>query len=95
MSRSNYLHQIRNAREQLQDRGELPDGLLPEPIQRSWERCIETGLAVNLRPETEPAATHQLNELRERNSRLLTQAQPEMESLYSHIANTQSMVILS
>lgn len=95
MSRSNYLHQIRNAREQLQDRGELPDGLLPEPIQRSWERCIETGLAVNLRPETEPAATHQLNELRERNSRLLTQAQPEMESLYSHIASTQSMVILS
>jgi transcriptional regulator of acetoin/glycerol metabolism len=37
----------------------------------------------------------QLNELRERNSRLLTQAQPEMESLYSHIAGTQSMVILS
>ncbi|MDX9887509.1 sigma-54-dependent Fis family transcriptional regulator, partial [Thauera sp.] len=48
-----------------------------------------------LRPETEPAAMQQLNELRERNSRLLTQAQPEMESLYSHIAGTQSMVILS
>lgn len=95
MSRSNYLHQIRSARERLQDRGELPEGLLPESIQRSWERCIETGLTVNLRPETEPAATQQLNELRERNSRLLTQAQPEMESLYSHIAGTQSMVILS
>lgn len=95
MNRSNYLHQIRNAREQLLGRGEVPEGLLPDPIQRSWERCIETGLAVNLRPETEPAAINQLNELRERNSRLLTQAQPEMESLYSHIAGTQSMVILS
>lgn len=95
MARSNYHHQIRNAREQLLDRGEVPEGLLPEPIQRSWERCLETGLAVNLRPEIEPAATILLNELRERNSRLLTQAQPEMESLYSHIAGTQSMVILS
>lgn len=95
MARSNYHHQIRNAREQLLDRGEVPEGLLPEPIQRSWERCLETGLAVNLRPEIEPAATTLLNELRERNSRLLTQAQPEMESLYSHIAGTQSMVILS
>ncbi len=95
MNRSNYLHHIRNVREQLLDGGQLPEGVLPESIRRSWERCIETGLAVNLRPETEPAAVQQLNELRERNSRLLTQAQPEMESLYSHIANTQSMVILS
>ncbi|MDP2248203.1 MAG: sigma-54-dependent Fis family transcriptional regulator, partial [Nitrosomonadales bacterium] len=95
MARSKYHYLIRNAREQLLDRGALPNGLLPEPIQRSWERCIETGLAVDLRPEIEPAALNQLNELRERNSRLLTQAQPEMESLYSHIAGTQSMVILS
>jgi transcriptional regulator of acetoin/glycerol metabolism len=95
MARFNYHHQIRNAREQLLGRGQLPEGLLPEPIQRSWERCIETGLAVDLRQEIEPAALNQLNELRERNSRLLTQAQPEMESLYSHIAGTQSMVVLS
>jgi transcriptional regulator of acetoin/glycerol metabolism len=95
MNRSDYLYQIQTAREQLLGQGELPEGVLPEPIQRSWERCIETGLAVNLRPEIEPAAINQLNELRERNSRLLTQAQPEMESLYSHIAGTQSMVILS
>lgn len=95
MTHSNYHHQIRNAREQMVGHGEVPEGILPEPIQRSWERCIETGLAVDLRPEVEPAALSQLSELRERNSRLLTQAQPEMESLYSHIAGTQSMVILS
>ncbi|CAG0960474.1 Acetoin catabolism regulatory protein [Methylophilaceae bacterium] len=95
MNRSNYIHRIRNAREQLLDHGEVPEGILPDSIQRSWERCIETGLAVNLRPETEPAAVNLLTELRERNSQLLTQAQPEMESLYSHIAGTQSMVILS
>jgi transcriptional regulator of acetoin/glycerol metabolism len=89
MNRSHYLHRIRTAREQLLDRGRLPEGVLPDPIQRSWERCIETGLSVHLRPETEPAAMQQLNELRERNSHLLTQAQPEMESLYAHIAGTR------
>jgi sigma-54 dependent transcriptional regulator, acetoin dehydrogenase operon transcriptional activator AcoR len=95
MARPNYHHQIRNAREQMLGHGEVPEGILPEPIQRSWERCIETGLAVDLRPEIEPTVLSQLSELRERNSRLLKQAQPEMESLYSHIAGTQSMVILS
>jgi len=95
MSHPNYVHLVRSAREQLLDRGEVPEGLLPDPIQRSWERCLETGLSVMLRPEPEPAAVNQLSELRERNTRLLTQAQPEMESLYSHISGTQSMVILS
>src|SRR5690606_14970944 len=95
MSRMHYLHQIRTARERLLEGRQLPEGVLPEPIQRSWERCIETGLSVNYRPDTEPAASHELNVLRERNSHLLIQAQPEMESLYSHIAGTQSMVILS
>ena len=36
MSRPNYVHRIRSAREQLLDNGEIPEGLLPDPIQRSW-----------------------------------------------------------
>ena len=95
MSRSSYIHRIRDAREHFLDNGEVPEGVLPESIQRSWNRCIQTGLAIDLRPETEPADTHQLTELRARNSQLLSQAQPEMENLYAHISGTQSMVILS
>lgn len=95
MSRTEYTYRVRRAREQLQDRGELPAGVLPEPIQRSWSRCIETGLNVDLRPQPELAAVNLLAELREQNAQLLTQAQPEMENLYSHISGTQSMVILS
>ncbi|HWT28737.1 MAG TPA: sigma-54-dependent Fis family transcriptional regulator [Methylophilaceae bacterium] len=95
MSRSSYIHRIRDAREHFLDRGEVPEGVLPESIQRSWNRCIQTGLAIDLRPETEPADTTQLSELRARNSQLLSQAQPEMENLYAHISGTQSMVILS
>jgi transcriptional regulator of acetoin/glycerol metabolism len=95
LNRSTYIHRIRNAREHFLGNGEVPEGLLPDSIHRSWERCVQTGLSVDLRPEIEPADNSLLSELREQNSLLLTQAQPEMENLYAHIMGTQSMVILS
>jgi transcriptional regulator of acetoin/glycerol metabolism len=95
LSKVSYSHQIRNARERFLGNGELPDGLLPDSISRSWERCARTGLVLDLSAGLEPADTNELNELREKNSQLITQSQPEMESLYSHIVGTQSMVILS
>ncbi len=95
MNRSTYLSRIRNAREHFLGNGEVPEGLLPDSIQRSWERCVNTGLSVDLKSEIEPADTGLLYELREQNSLLLAQAQPEMENLYAHIMGTQSMVILS
>jgi len=95
LNKTSYSNQIRSARERLLGKGELPDGLLPEPIHRSWERCARTGLALDFSHEIEPADAHQLTELREKNTQLIKQSQPEMENLYSHIIGTQSMVILS
>lgn len=95
MNRSTYMHRIRNARAHFLGNGEVPEGLLPASIHRSWERCVQTGLSFDLRSEIGPADTHQLSELREQSSLLLTQAQPEMENLYAHIMGTHSMVILS
>lgn len=95
MNRSTYLNRIRNAREHFLGNGEVPEGLLPESIQRSWKRCAKTGLAVDIKTEIERADQGEMSELRERNVSLLAQAQPEMENLYAHILNTQSMVILS
>ena len=95
MNRSAYLNRIRNARMHFLGKGEVPAGLLPESIQRSWQRCAETGLSIDLKSELELANKSAMSELREQNASLLAQAQPEMENLYSHIMNTQSMVILS
>lgn len=95
MNRSAYLNRIRNARTHFLGNGEVPDGLLPESIQRSWKRCVKTGLSVDLKSEIEFANQGAMSELREQNASLLAQAQPEMENLYGHIINTQSMVILS
>ena len=94
MKHSKYIHQIRTAREHFLGNGEVPDGLLPESIHRSWERCIKTGLPIDRIPEFEPASATALNELREMNVQLLAQSQAEMENLHTHITGTQSMVIL-
>ena len=95
MSRSTYLNRIRDARQHFLGSGDVPDGLLPESIRRSWKRCAKTGLATDLKTDIELANQGLMSELRERNTSLLAQAQPEMENLYAHIMSTQSMVILS
>lgn len=94
MRQATDANQIRHLREKFLDHGEVPSEHLPESISRSWQRCLKTGLDVNLRAESEPATFSILEALRERNAQLLTQAQPEMESLYAHISGTQSMVVL-
>jgi len=95
MSRSTYLNRIRDARQHFLGSGDVPDGLLPESIRRSWKRCAKTGLATDLKTDIELVNQGVMSELREGNNALLAQAQPEMENLYAHIMSTQSMVILS
>jgi len=95
MTRSTYHARIRDARNQLLDGGSVPHGVLPEPIERSWSRCANTGLSVELNPSIEPMVNRALEEIREKNSRLLHQARPEMENLHAQIFGTQSMVILT
>jgi transcriptional regulator of acetoin/glycerol metabolism len=50
---------------------------------------------VELKPEISPLTQHELDDIREKNSKLLHQARPEMENLQSQILGTQSMVILT
>jgi sigma-54 dependent transcriptional regulator, acetoin dehydrogenase operon transcriptional activator AcoR len=91
----NYSHQLRYARERFLDNGEIPEGVLPESISRSWQRCVSTGLAIEPQHALEPAPELVLHELREKNAQLLKQSQVEMENLYAHIMGSQSMVLLS
>ncbi len=86
---------LKIARAQLLDRGIVSEGLLPEPIERSWVRCADTGLSLESAPAIEPIEQRSLLELQEKNSRLLRQAMPEMESLHSQISGTRSMILLT
>ena len=95
MSRSNYHARIQQARNQLLDQGSVPQGVLPDPIARSWSRCADTGLSLEVEPSLQPMVARELEEIRDKNTRLLTQARPEMENLHAQIVGTQSMVILT
>lgn len=94
MARSLASNRIASARLQLLD-GTVPTGVLPEPIERSWSRCISTGLPADMAMRIEPLPHQALSEICESNARLLHQAQPEMENLHAQIAGTQNMVILT
>lgn len=96
MARSpNSSHRITTARTQLLDHGVVPEGLLPEPIERSWSRCMTTGLSAETPSSIEPIATEAFKEIWQRNAHLLNQALPAMDSLYAQIVGTNSMVILT
>ena len=90
----NHSNITPNQAQHLKQGVEVP-GPIPDPIHRSWERCVQLGLSVDYKPELDLATNVVLNELREKNAHLIHQSQVEMENLYAHIAGTQSMVILS
>ncbi len=95
MARATHMNRIKTARARLLDQGVVPEGLLPEPIERSWSRCASKGLSLELKPSASPLTQQELNEIREKSSRLLQMARPEMENLHTQILGTQSMVILT
>lgn len=86
---------VRRARESFVQRGQVSDGLLRDPIGRSWERCAHVGLDPNGRVENDRLPHRVLGEVQDKNLSLLSHAKPLMENLYEQISNTRSMVILS
>ncbi|WP_298437915.1 sigma-54-dependent Fis family transcriptional regulator [Geobacter sp.] len=74
----------------------LPDGLLPEVISRSWQRCVDRKVNVARQareiPVVSPGA---LNGFRERSRRLILHAEPVMDQLYEQISGTSSVVVLT
>ncbi len=89
------LGNILTARSQLKDHGHIPEGLLPGTIERSWSRCLTTGLQSEANSPVEPLNLQAFKEIQDRNTHLLLEAMPAMESLYAQIVGTNSMVILT
>ncbi|MBC7944782.1 MAG: sigma-54-dependent Fis family transcriptional regulator [Burkholderiales bacterium] len=85
---------VKRARAQLQDRGEIPEGLLPEAIRRSWKRCLTMGLNAQESAAADAPAEN-FADITECNRLLITHAQPVMENLREQIENTHSTVILT
>ncbi|ANA34840.1 sigma-54-dependent Fis family transcriptional regulator [Ralstonia mannitolilytica] len=75
--------------------GETPEHDQPELIAQAHERSKSYGLRRYESPDFCPVQQSELRTQIERSQSLFTHALPVMETLYSQIVNTQSMVILT
>ena len=87
---------INRARSEFFRNGELPTGLVPDAILRSWQRSLENGVDVEVEQSALPVLSrHELAGLTVQNRVFLDQSRPVMDNLYEQIQNTSSMVILA
>ena len=74
----------------------LPQGLLPEIISRSWQRCVEKKVNVQWQARDLPVlSAGALPEFRKRSSRLIAHSGPVMGQLFEQISGTNSVVVLT
>jgi transcriptional regulator of acetoin/glycerol metabolism len=87
---------LRDARNILTERREVPEGLIDEVVARSWRRSIESGLAPTSRRDEAPHfSAAELTRITERQHELISNARPVMEYLSDQTRNTGSIVILA
>ena len=74
----------------------LPDGLLPEVISRSWQRCVDRRVSIQRQARAAPVVSSRaLAGLREQSRRLIAHSETVMEQLYEQISGTSSVVVLT
>lgn len=78
------LHESRQARLQLINEGELPEGVLREEINASWRRSLEHGLDCLENEALDLQHKHDLQLLLASNRLLIDAATPELEYLIRH-----------
>lgn len=94
MNMSSYAS-LAAAREKFFSGHTLPDGAVPAPILRSWQRCADQGLDAGDRIIAEPMTAAELRYLQQQNETLRLVSRPELISLKSEARYTDSVVILT
>ena len=72
-----------------------PEGLVPAPILRSWQRCAEQGLDAGSAIRAQPMTAAELRALHEQNETLRLLSRSELVSLRMEAKLTDSVVILT
>ena len=83
------------ARERFFSGQDLPEGLVPAPILRSWQRCAQQGLDAGSTIRAEPVTAPELRALHEQNETLRLLSRSELVSLRTEARLTDSVVILT
>jgi transcriptional regulator of acetoin/glycerol metabolism len=86
---------ILQARNEFLANGHVREGAITEAIERSWRRCLASGIDTQSPSNIEVVTAQELARKREQNHQLLALARPEMETLSEQIAHTRNVVILT
>jgi len=87
---------LRHARHALIQRGEVAAGLIDDLVARSWQRCLQNGLAPAGRlPDVPHLSAAELSRAVEREHELIANARPVMEYVFTQTRNSGSMVVLA
>lgn len=86
---------VLRARQEFFSAGRVREGFVAEAIERSWRRCLDSGLDSASPVVNELITQQELAQKCEQNELLLSHARPEMATLNEQIAHTRSMVILT
>ncbi len=74
---------------------ELPEGMVAEPILKSWQRCVAQGLDMAEFGAVEPMTATELRERQQGNDLLRHLVRPELAALRGEAKQTDSVVILT
>lgn len=95
-SRVDYQpERIWEARQHYFHEGQLPVGLLEQPLLRSWERCRQLGRAPQEHVVFDPVERSHLSALLEREHHLLQAARPELDVLAGRVSDVGYAVLLT
>ncbi len=94
-SSSGSTPSILQTRNEFLANGHVREGAITEAIERSWRRCLASGIDTQSPSNIEVVTAQELARKREQNHQLLTLARPEMETLSEQIAHTRNVVILT
>jgi transcriptional regulator of acetoin/glycerol metabolism len=94
-SSSGSTPSILQARNEFLANGHVQEGAITEAIERSWRRCLASGIDTQSPSNIEVVTAQELARKREQNHQLLALARPEMETLSEQIAHTRNVVILT
>lgn len=86
---------LASAREKFFSGHTLPEGLVPAPILRSWQRCTDQGLDAGSAIHAEAMTAPELRALHEQNETLRLLSRSELVSLRAEAKLTDSVVILT
>lgn len=86
---------LARAREKFFSGHTLPEGMVPAPILRSWQRCAEQGLDAGDKISAEPVTAGELRHIQHQNETLRLLSRPELVTLRSEAKSTDSVVILT